>query len=327
MVVGVGLSGLFLYLALRNVDFRGVLATLTSANLFFVAVTLGCVAINTIAKGIRWQILLGGEMQQKPPIPLSTALSLHLVGQMLNKFLPARAGDVFRAYVVGGMGPGRAFALGTVVLEKLLDMLSYLLLFFVLMILIPLPSWVSDSLLALSVVTLSSFACALVLLYHRTRVLNAMATVITWLPGSVQQAFQGRVQSALSSLDIFHHRADRSRIIAWTAFIWFTAILNNILTFAALGISLERPFVVGLLILVALQVGISLPAVPANIGVFQYICVLVLGLFGVDETRAFSYGILLHALVMLPTTLIGILLFWRMGVGRQKPWIEERCSK
>ena len=44
-----------------------------------------------------------------------------LAGQMLNTVFPARLGDLTRAYVLGGKGPGRSFVLGTVVLEKILD--------------------------------------------------------------------------------------------------------------------------------------------------------------------------------------------------------------
>lgn len=313
---GIVLSGVFLYLALRNVDFRGVWETLAGANFLFVGLTLVNVAINTIAKGVRWQTLLGVGGRA---IPLRTILSLHLVGQMLNKVVPARAGDFTRAYVVGGMGPGRVFALGTVVLEKLLDMISYLLLFFLLVILIPLPTWVSDSLFVLSAITFVALVFTIVLLYRRDWFLKIVEAITTWLPSHIQEAIQSRAQSGLSSLDILQRREDRFRLIGWSAFIWFTAVLNNVLTFLALGISLERPLVAGLLILVALQVGISLPAVPGNIGIFQYICVLVLGLFGVGETVAFSYGVLLHAIVMLPTTLIGVVLFWKMGVGVRQP--------
>lgn len=317
---GIVLSGVFLYLALRNVDFRGVWETLAGANLLFVGLTLTSVAINTIAKGVRWQTLLGVGGRA---IPFPTILSLHLVGQMLNKIVPARAGDVTRAYVVGGMGPGRVFALGTVVLEKLLDMISYLLLFFLLVILIPLPTWVSDSLFALSAITLVALVFTIVLLYRRDWFLKIVGAITTWLPSHIQEAIQSRAQSGLSSLDVLQRREDRFRLIGWSAFIWFTAVLNNVLTFPALGIALDRPLVAGLLILVALQVGISLPAVPGNIGIFQYICVLVLGLFGVGETVAFSYGVLLHAIVMLPTTLIGVVLFWKMGVGVRQPEEEE----
>jgi glycosyltransferase 2 family protein len=313
---GIVLSGVFLYLALRNVDFRGVWETLSGANFLFVGLTLVNVAINTIAKGVRWQTLLGVGGRA---IPLRTILSLHLVGQMLNKVVPARAGDFTRAYVVGGMGPGRVFALGTVVLEKLLDMISYLLLFFLLVILIPLPTWVSDSLFVLSAITFVALVFTIVLLYRRDWFFKIVGAITTWLPSHIQEAIQSRAQSGLSSLDILQRREDRFRLIGWSAFIWFTAVLNNVLTFLALGISLERPLVAGLLILVALQVGISLPAVPGNIGIFQYICVLVLGLFGVGETVAFSYGVLLHAIVMLPTTLIGVVLFWKMGVGVRQP--------
>jgi glycosyltransferase 2 family protein len=311
--VGAGtlLGGVFFYLALRHADYREVGATLARAKVWYVGLALVSVAINTVAKAARWKTLIGSAGQA---LPFSRVLGMHLVGQMLNKFLPARVGDLTRAYVVGGMGPGRTFALGTVVLEKLLDMLAYVLLFFLLVILLPLPSWVSDSVYVLSLVTFLSFFGVVFLLLQREWFLRLLDRVVGWLPTRLYAPAKTRVQAGLLSLDILRHRADRFKLVGWTALIWGTAIANNYLTFLALPMALERPLLASLLILVALQVGISLPTAPGTIGVFQYICVVALGLLGVDESLAFSYGVVLHAIVMLPTTLLGVGFFWVWGM-------------
>jgi hypothetical protein len=72
------------------------------------------------------------------------------------------------------------------------------------------------------------------------------------------------------------------------------------------------------LVLVTLQAGIAIPSVPGRIGVFEYICVVTLVFLGVDETLAFSFGVVLHALVMLPVVLSGALLFWVLGLSSQR---------
>jgi uncharacterized membrane protein YbhN (UPF0104 family) len=73
----------------------------------------------------------------------------------------------------------------------------------------------------------------------------------------------------------------------------------------------------------ALQAGISIPSIPGKIGIFEYICVLSLVAFKVDPARAFSYGILLHAIVLLPTTILGLIFFWRLGLKRPETSLLE----
>jgi uncharacterized membrane protein YbhN (UPF0104 family) len=70
-----------------------------------------------------------------------------------------------------------------------------------------------------------------------------------------------------------------------------------------------------------LMAGISLPSAPGRIGIFEYSCILALSIFGIRQAQALSYGILLHAVVLLPTTLLGLLAFLRLGVkyGPQTP--------
>jgi hypothetical protein len=96
--------------------------------------------------------------------------------------------------------------------------------------------------------------------------------------------------------------------------IWGTAIWTNVLTFRALDLRL--PWTAAGLLLAVLQAGISVPSVPGRIGVFQYLCILTLGLFGVSEAAGLSYGILLQAIVFLPTTLLSVAGLWLFGWGR-----------
>jgi hypothetical protein len=73
-----------------------------------------------------------------------------------------------------------------------------------------------------------------------------------------------------------------------------------------------------------LQAGISMPSVPGRIGLFEYLCVLTLSLFGVSQEEALSYGIVLHALVFLPTILLGVLALMGVGMRPERNDFESR---
>ncbi len=308
--IGILVSVLSLYFALRNVDLAAVWSSIMQANVFYVGLAVLSGIAGAWAKGIRWKILIGSNGNH---IPFLTIFGSHVAGQMLNLLFPARLGDVSRAYVVGGMGPGRTFVLGTVVLEKFLDMVSYALLFFLLLVLMPLPPWISDSGIAFSIVTLLCIATVIFMIRQRDLFLNILERIIVWLPEQFQQKTSSRLQSGLSSLDILEQRTDRYRLIAWTACIWMIAVLNNYVVLLALDMSLSQSLIASMVVLAVLQIGISLPSAPAKIGVFEYGCVVALALFGVEQAPAFSYGVLLHAIVMLPLIFGGAIFL--VGIG------------
>lgn len=321
--IGLGLlvSGICLYLALTNLDYRDIGAALGQASPLYAGLALASVAVNTVSKAVRWKLLHGPTGQH---IGLGRYLAVLLVGQMLNTLIPARVGDLSRAYVIGGQGPGRVFVFGTIVIEKFLDTLAYLLLFFVLLLLLPLPDWVGLSAGRLLLLGGGSVGLVLLLLQRR-RVVGLVRRATGWLPEYIRVRVARVVQSGLDSLDVLRQRSDLVRLALLSALVWATAVLNNYLVLLAFDI--DVPWIAALLVLVVLQAGISLPSIPGKFGVFEYSCILALGFFGVDQALALSYGIVLHAIVLVPTTLIGLVCFWLMGIGAAPPAPTELASE
>jgi hypothetical protein len=303
--LGVVISGICLYLAARQVNFQDVWDVLCQADAYFIFMTLACVAANQLGKAFRWRLLLGAAGKQ---IGLPRILMSLLMGQMLNAFFPARIGDVGRIYGLGREKPGWAFAIGTVLVEKVLDMIAYALLFVTLLILMPLPGWISNSGYTLVGATILVSTLLFWIIIRREWVIRQFQWIIQRLPERFQTLAKDLPRSGLSSLDIFSSKTELFKLTAWTVLIWATAVLTNHLAFLAFGLNL--PPTAALLTLIALQAGISIPSIPGRIGVFEYLCVLTLGIFGIGQTIALSYGILLHAIIFLPVILPGIFFYW-----------------
>ena len=79
------------------------------------------------------------------------------------------------------------------------------------------------------------------------------------------------------------------------------------------SLGIDVPLVAPLLLLVVLQIGVRVPSSPGSIGVFHYLSVLTLSVFGVEKDLAFSYGVLLHLVTYLPPSLLGIAYLGRSG--------------
>lgn len=319
IVLGIGLSALFLFVAVRNVALRDVQIALGQANIVYIFLALVVGLINMLGKALRWKILLGESGKR---IPFVRVLASLVVGQMLNMLLPARAGDLSRAYVIGRMGPGSLFVVGTIVLEKLLDMIMYATLFVLLLVLIPLPTWLGNSATAVALVTCVALVAVAAVSFSRDAITRLLERHVDRLPAKMRTRLVDRLRSVLSSLDVLRSSPDVLKLVGCSIVIWITAVLNNHLILLALHMSL--PLTASLLVLVVLQAGISLPSLPGNLGIFEYLCVLALSIFGIDQAPALSYGVLLHGVSMLPVLFGGLLLFWWMGLARAEPEAQAK---
>ena len=140
-----------------------------------------------------------------------------------------------------------------------------------------------------------------------------------WVPKVAADWVSRLVPAGFSSLDVLKDGGKLLGISGWSVLVWGTAILTNVLVLMALQVPLgsaREIFVAALLVLVGLMLGISIPSIPGRIGLFEYICVLSLVAFGISRPSALAYGILLHAVVLLPSTLAGLIALLGLGLVR-----------
>ena len=294
-------GGCFLYLALRGIPLNEVGGALSQVEPGWVVLALLGAALNNIAKVWRWQVMLS---ERRMRVSFWLGLRAILVGQMLNFILPARTGDVSRAYLVGIRGTGTVYALGTIVLEKIFDTLLYGLLFLITALFFPLPDWLHNSGFTLLFIAGVLIVVTLFMARYSDKILNLSVRVAWRLPASLQERIEPRLQDALQTLEVVRNTHTLLYMILWSLFIWFTAVLPNWALLQAL--SLPGGWLAAMTVLICLQAVVSLPGVPGRVGIFQYACILALGLFDVPETLAFSYGVLLQVVTVLPVILGGV---------------------
>ncbi|MBE0410836.1 MAG: flippase-like domain-containing protein [Anaerolineales bacterium] len=318
LVLGILITILALYLGLRTTSIGEITAAFSNTNFVFVFLALLSVAVNTLGKMIRWKILMSSRGRS---ISMGKILASLLVGQMLNTLSFARIGDVSRIYIIGSMGIGKVFTLSTLLVEKLLDTLAYTFLFLVLLLLVRLPDWITQSGYTFLIIGCLLTIILLIAAFRAKWILTVIKALLLLFPEKFQLYFLPRVQTALEGLELLKNIREIWLSSFWSAIIWSAAIITNHLALIAMDIYL--PITASIFLLLGLQAGISIPSTPGRIGVFQYICVLVLVFFGISQANAFSYGILLHVLVLFPTTLSGLIIFWILGRSkfRGKPII------
>jgi uncharacterized protein (TIRG00374 family) len=307
---GLGISLVALTLALRDVDLAGVGVAIGTADGRLLGLALGSYLLTVTVKAARWRLLL--SMQTAPS--LSRAFSVLSIGLLVNALVPARLGELVRAHLMGERASqSKAFVLGTIAVEKVLDLTGLTLTAVVLLSQVVFPEWLMGSVKASVLVLAALLAAAVLLAWKGNLARRALHGVVGkglagWLARQTEQGLQ--------SLGVLGRPRLMLGLLLWTFFVLVLGACTNYLVCAALGLLL--PVWAPLFLLVVLQAGVAVPSSPGQIGVFHYLTVLALSVFGVPRESALGCGVVLHLIIYLPTVLIGVWCLGRENLTWQK---------
>ncbi len=301
-IAGMALSAIALAFAVRGVRWPEVWEAIRSARLALALLGLLTVLLTTVAKAARWRWLLYPEHEH---LRLRDLLAALLVGQMLNTLIPARAGDLGRAYHLGEHARvSKATVLGSVVAEKAMDMVMLALCALITIPWLYLVPWVESSTLVLSATAVVVLMAVVAAAWFGERLLERFYPMLQRLPVGERLSRLGH--SGVNGLQVF--RNGRASLVAWlwSGLAYILAVSTNYVLFAAMDIHL--PAYVGLLLMVVLYIGVVPPSIPGKVGIFHGITVLTLTAFGVSASAALAYGALLHLTIFVPPTILGLLI-------------------
>lgn len=312
IILGSLLGGLTLYLAFRGVSFSRLGRIISLSNPWLVAGGLVIVLLNVATLGVRWWVML--LRKWRPAEYLSLLWGLYL-GQMFNILLPARLGELARVYFVGERtGLTKSRLLGSVVLEKVIDLITFGGAFLLLILGLSLPAWVTEPGLTLIWLAIISLVGVIVLTLWGRTLLSWITPWLARLPAGWGDRLAGILERALEGFDSMRDWKRQFPIWLLSLGSLFFSTLTNYLILLALEIDVS--FVVALFVLIVLQVGSAPPSAPGKVGVFHYLAVLALSAYGIEKESALAYGVLLYVVALLPKVLIGfgVLIFSRWRV-------------
>ena len=304
-LVGLALSLVAVALAVRDVAFSEVMRALARANYGLVMLAFLAAMAATGATVLRWRLLL-----QPHPTRTTRLFSIFMIAHLLNVVLPAKLGTVVRAYLAGeAENISKAFVLGSIAVEKVLDSLIIVLLGVIIVPFVLLPEWLWRPGLGTGILFLALFLLMVLAGHHRHRVVSWSEGLGVRLPLRHHFDLNRQLGLVLDSFAVLSQPDIRWPLWGWSAVTWGAGILANQLTMMAMDVRL--PLVAAVFLLVVLQIGTKLPSSPANIGVFHYLVVLSLSVFSVEKGLALSCGLVLHAVVVLLPSLLGAFYLWR----------------
>jgi hypothetical protein len=305
------LAGVAAWLSVRQIQWEALGDMLRGADLLLLALALSTVLATTVAKAVRWHILLRQTNTRAGGARIFRVLC---IGQMGNSLLPARLGDMARAVLIGPRADGGVPAvLGTIVVEKALDGVMGLVILVGLALWTPLPSWLRGPFVALALLTVVLLAPLLLAVTKKRWATDFYRWLTGWLPETIRSQMDRLLERFGVGLALFKEPHNALLALACSAVIWGLAALTNTLTLAAVGVSVPGWTI--WLVLITGYVSNFLPTVPAQIGVFEYSHILAIQTAGVGHGPALAYALLLHLLVYGPPVVLGPLSMFFEGVS------------
>ena len=295
----------------------------------FLAVGVFVTMMTYVLRAFRWQYLLAAI----GPTRFSTAFRTTVIGFMLSFLLPARPGEVLRPYLLAkheGLAPTAAFA--TIILERLLDMVTVLLLFGLFVLLVDPASLsatpemyarVKTGGLLAGAASVAGLGVFFILAGHPERLGAWALRIERVLPAKLARAVAGFVETFAQGLAVMRQpgRLLVSLILSFP--LWLTIALGIWVSSRAFHMTFS--YLGSFLVMTLLVVGVAVPT-PGQVGGFHAMYkVAVVNFYGVPEPAAVAGAIVLHAISFVPVTLLGLVFMAREGLtfARMKQMASE----
>jgi glycosyltransferase 2 family protein len=316
LALGLGISLVAILLLALLVDWNGVFHAWQAVSIWVVFPAIGCVLVAMVARTMAWRSLMGNAT------PVGKSFWDLQISYLLNNLLPFRMGDIARAVLIsrGTLNrPARVSAgeaLSAVAVERVYDLIYAFAFFIAVLPIMSGAEWAGRSLALMLVAALGGFALLAVLSAARI-------PIVRWADGWANRL--PILRRGIAPLDSFLLGLASARTLSRgvPGFLWLGAgwicwmleywvVLESFLPGSGMGM--------GLLALVGGMAGVSVPAAPGSLGVYEGAVSGFLMLGGLALASATAFAIALHIFNIILLSVLGILGLGVEGVSLGSVW-------
>ena len=310
VIVGIVISIVCLYFAFRGINIKESLEVVKNINVLYFVISLILSIIIIALRGLRWECFI----PLKKPIKKRTVVMATYIGYMGNNILPAKLGEVARAYILGVKEDvSKSALIASVVTERLFDVITGGVILCLSVIFIPnLPQTVTYAAIALFVLSIVGFLVLIFLVWKRDFAHKVFHKVFGILPKNIGDKL---ILFSCNFIDGIGFKNDAKHIFL----IFFYTILyliGQILTisFLLMAFDIKASPIIALFMFAVGGFGFAVPSAPSGIGPFEWAIIFGLSLIGVDRTVAAPYALVYHMMGILPIVIIGFIFLFMLGV-------------
>jgi uncharacterized membrane protein YbhN (UPF0104 family) len=281
---------------IANVDWRWVL------------VGMGFDVLSYGVQAVRWKMLL------KPfgPVRLTRSIRAVYTGLFANLVFPLRPGEFLRSYLLAtseNITVGRV--LGSLGVERLIDLVIATASLAIASLFVDLANVsrrFNKVVYTVGIVTLLVLAVIVALILYLEVKLGSDTP-----PETEGKGFRSKALGALAVLHAIGTAPSFYPALLFSLLMPFCQVLGLWAMMKSYGLHL--PFSAALVVLLIINLGVSLPNAPANVGAYQFFCVLGLTVFQVERTTATGFSIFGFLALTFPFVFLGFAALMRSGLS------------
>jgi uncharacterized protein (TIRG00374 family) len=290
---------------------------MSGANYWWMLLMLAVLLASHALRAWRWRYLLEPA---KPAIGFRNLFSAVMVGYFLNNVLP-RAGEIVRPYSIGKLEAiPKSTAFGTIVVERIMDTFSFLVLVVIIPFIYTGPlresfPWLAETGVIISCVTGGGMALLVILMLRRDWAAATAGVLTRMLPEKPRRSILGLTQKFLDGFLFLKQPRNYLIIGVLSVLIWFLYVVMMYVAFFAFGLERRLDFSAAVVVQAISSIGVAMPTPGATGSYHAFTSQTLIRLFSIDPTSALSYATVTHAAGFIGVSVIGAYYFIRDHVS------------
>ena len=301
------ISILGIWLGFKNFNFQEFAQALMDTNLFYLTLATLVIIFSVYLRAIRWKYLVLPLKEVK----IYSLFEAEMIGYFGNNVFPLKMGEILRAYSLGKKEKiPVAAAFGTIVNERLLDVLVFIIIMGVGVFFFPdLPEWVRKTGIIGIAILIISIVSIIILNFKRHFIKKYWQKI---LDKYQERKFFHNIISLVEGLLTLVKTPHFLWILLQSIVIWIVTISE----FWFLGMCLNISFSLYdiLLIFVVTSAVFAIPAAPGYIGTYHAGAIRILIFLGINTAKAQAMAVIMHAVGFIALTAIGLVYFLKYHI-------------
>ncbi|MCX8057433.1 MAG: flippase-like domain-containing protein [Ignavibacteria bacterium] len=311
--------GLLIY-TFRGVSISDVGEELKRINFFYLTLFMGIIFLGTFLRALRWKYMI---VSFKENVRIKNLFEATVIGYGVNVILP-RFGEVARSLYLGASEKiSRSSALGTIVVERVFD-----LIFLILSVVISLClfgdelsskyPWIYNAIYFGILILLFAFISLFLVIKFQNKIIDLIERLFNTLNLKIFNRASEITSKVIEGFDSIKTRKNYLMTFLLSPVLWFTYALGSYVGLLALNMHkiIQVDFASGLIIMSITTFGIMVP-IPGSTGSYHAFCKSVLTMvLGFDVKISLAYAVLTHLLNTIPFVIISLIILFKKGIKK-----------
>ncbi len=292
ILLGCLFSVILIWLTIRQIDFKNSFELIRNANYYILIPGVLIYAFTYVLRSIRYYFMIY-------PIKKTKVLEnfpYTVLGFFMNNIIPLRLGELIRAKVTGErLGISRSSVLGTIVVERLIDVIIFVMFFFIIMLVMPFPEFIKNTFYVCGAV----FGTALIVLFLISKHEEKAAAFVSKIPmpAKIKSFVMSLFEKFAGGLIMLRKPGVFFASFAISVLIWVAESAFLVLTAKSCGVDIS--ILGGIFVVIIIGIGAILPTAPGYIGAFEFMGVTALSALAIDKDAAFACIAIYHFLQLM----------------------------